>query len=147
MEEIAMDNFLRLFDVIGELARRRHQAAERCFARLGLNHTEARLLTLLNQAGGSATQDALSNSIFLDRSNAGRALNRLEHAGHVERRKDEVDKRTNLVQITDKGQATVAEIATLRQAMARQFFGDLTDDEAGAIADLLGNALASDRHV
>lgn len=142
-----MDTFLTLFDIVGELARRRYQAAERYFSALGLNHTEARLLTLLGQQGGIATQDALSNLIFVDRSNTGRALQHLEQAGHIERRKDDADKRTKLVQITAKGQTTVADIAKIRSEMAQDFFGDLTEDEAGSIVDLLRKALRDDDHV
>ncbi len=144
--ESDMDNFLTLFDVIGELARRRYQAAERCFAALGLNHTEARLLTLLGQQGGTATQDALSNLMFVDRSNAGRALNHLEQAGHIERRKGDGDKRTKLVQITAKGKTAVGDIAKLRREMAQHFFGALTADEAGSVVDLLSKALRNEDH-
>ena len=141
-----MDNFLGLFDLIGELARRRYRAAERGFAALGLNHTEARLLTLLGQQGGTATQDALSDLLFVDRSNAGRALRHLELAGQIERRKDGADRRTNLVQITALGHATVAEIARIRGEMARGFFGALTEDEAGAAIALLSKALNDEDH-
>ena len=141
-----MNNFLTLFDLVGELARRRYRAAERRFSALGLNHTEARLLTLLDQEGGTATQDALSNLVFVDRSNAGRALKHLAQAGHLERCQDDGDKRTNLVRITEKGQTTVAEIATIRREMAQSFFGELNDDEAGSIVALLSKALAGEDH-
>jgi DNA-binding MarR family transcriptional regulator len=141
-----MDNKQRLFDLIGELARRRHRIAERDFAALGLDHTEARLLTLLDRAGGVAAQDALSSQMLLDRSNAGRALSRLEQAGYVERRKGDLDKRTNLVRMTAKGQAAVVEIARLRVAMADRFFGDLGDDEAGTIVALLRRVVGGDDH-
>lgn len=141
-----MDNFLTLFDLLGELARRRYQAAEQGFAILRLNHTEARLLTLLGQAGGVATQEALANRMFVDRSNAGRALQHLERAGHIERRKDDADKRTNLVQITAQGQATVAEISRIRSEMARSFFGALNEDEAGVTVELLSKAFRKEDH-
>ena len=141
-----MDIFLTLFDMIGELARQRYQAAERCFSALGLNHTEARLLTLLGQHGGTATQDTLSNLIFLDRSNVGRALHHLEHAGYIERRKDDADKRTKRVQITAKGQTAVGDIAKLRREMAQHFFGALTADEAGSVVDLLSKVLRNEDH-
>jgi DNA-binding MarR family transcriptional regulator len=134
-----MDNLLALFDLVGVLARRRYQTAERYFSAIGLNHTEARLLTLLHQQGGTATQDALSNMLFLDRSNAGRAMKRLEHDGYVERCKHDADKRTNLVQMTANGRAAVAQIATLKSKMARDLFGDLADEEAGQILGLLGS--------
>src|SRR5687768_13863272 len=104
-----MKSFERLSDLIGALARRRHQMAERSLAAIGLNHTEARLLTLLRQSG-AATQDVLSNQVFVDRSNASRALKHLEQRGHVARRGDEVDRRANLVQLTPKGRQAVVAI-------------------------------------
>lgn len=136
-----MNNFLTLFDLIGVLARRRYQLAEQCFSGLGLNHTEARLLTLIHQEGGAATQEALSRMLYVDRSNAGRALKRLEQSGFIVRRKDDADKRTNLLQITAKGCEAVVDISKLRKKMVQNFFGDLKEDEAGAIVDLLRKAL------
>lgn len=137
-------SFQTLFDLIGELARRRYQTAERCFSALGLNHTEARLLTLLLREGGVAAQDALSNQLFVDRSNAVRALQRLEQGGYILRRKDDVDKRANLVEMTPMGRKVVSEISKLRKKMAVSFFGDLKEDEAGVIVDLLKKALPND---
>ena len=139
--ESPVSNFQALFDLIGELARRRYQAAERAFSALGLNHTEARLLTLLHQEGGAAMQDTLSARLLVDRTNAGRALQHLEQDGYILRRKDESDKRANLVRITGKGRKTVAEISKLRKKMAQSFFGDLKADEAATIVTLLSKAL------
>jgi MarR family transcriptional regulator for hemolysin len=138
------NGFLALFDLIGELARRRYQAAERYFSALGLNHTEARLLTLLRQEDGVAAQDALSNRLSVDRSNAVRALQRLEQEGYIRRRKDDADKRAKLVQITPKGRKAVAEISRLRKKIAQSSFGDLREKEAGAIVDLLKKALTNE---
>ena len=137
-----MDGFQTLFDLIGVLARRRYQAAEQHFAALGLNHTEARLLTLLREAGGAASQDALSSELFVDRSNAGRALKRLEQDGSIVRRKDDADKRAYLVELTAKGRKASSEIVTLRKVIAQSFFGDLSEKDARAISDRLTTALA-----
>jgi MarR family transcriptional regulator, transcriptional regulator for hemolysin len=130
-----------LFELIGALARRRYQAAERSFASLGLNHTEARLLTMLANEDGAATQDALSRRLFVDRSNAGRAFKRLEQAGYIGRRKDDADNRTNLVDITPKGREAAAEVNRLSNEMARTFFGDLTEADAATVVTLLRKAL------
>ena len=138
-----MDNFLTLFDLIGVLARRRYQAAERHFSTLRLNHTEARLLTLLHQQNGAATQEALSDLVFVDRSNVGRALKNLERDGHIKRRKDDADKRTNLVQLTATGRKAVTEIAKLKKTMAQSFFGDLKESEAGEVIHLLEKAVTN----
>lgn len=125
----------QLFELIGELARRRLAAAERRFAPLGLNHTEARLLKALAAAGGTATQDELSRGLTVDRSNAGRALARLEGAGLTTRRQDEADGRTKLVDITAEGERRAAEVREAGDELARTFFGALSEaDAARAIA-------------
>jgi DNA-binding MarR family transcriptional regulator len=132
---------VELFELIGVLARRRYQAAERSYAALALNHTEARLLKMLHDEGGSATQDALSRRLSVDRSNAGRAFKRLEHAGYVGRRKAEGDNRTNHVDITAEGREAAAEVRRRGDEMARSFFGDLTEEDAATIVTLLRKAL------
>jgi DNA-binding MarR family transcriptional regulator len=135
-----VNSFLTLFDLIGELARRRYQTAERFFSALGLNHTEARLLTLLHRGDGAAAQDALSNQLSVDRSNAGRALQHLEEGGYIVRRKDDTDKRANLVRITSKGRKAAIAISRLKKEIAESFFGDLNEDEAGTVVNLLRKA-------
>ncbi len=139
-----MDNFQKLFDLIGVLARRRYKAAEQRFSALGLNHTEARLLTILHQEKGVATQDALSNRLFVDRSNAGRGLKNLEWKGCIKRSENEGNKKTKLVEITATGRQTIVEISKIRKKMAQSFFGDLTKGDAGTIVDLLQDALADE---
>lgn len=130
-----------LFELIGVLARRRFQTAERRYAVVGLNHTEARLLKMLGAETGEITQDALSRRLLVDRSNAGRAFKHLEQAGYVRRRKDDADNRTNIVDITPKGRETAAEVGRLGDEMARTFFSELTEAEAATIATLLRKAI------
>jgi MarR family transcriptional regulator for hemolysin len=133
--------FDRLSDAVGALARRRYQAADKAFATVGLNHTEARLLTLLQQAGGSAPQDHLAAQMFIDRTNAGRALKALERRALVRRRSHETDKRANVVAITTAGRAAVRALGRVRRSIARDLFSGLTVQEADAAATLLEKAL------
>lgn len=132
---------LELAELIGRASRRWHHMAERSFAAMRLNHTEARLLSRLDQHGGSATQDTLSNALNVDRSNSGRALSRLESSGMVLRRKDESDARTNIVEITDAGRAAVKEIARVHAEMAETLFGKLSKSQTQEVADLLSAVL------
>ena len=136
-----MSATLELFDLIGDLARRRYKLAEKSFATLGLTHTEARLLSLLAAAGGASAQDVLCRELTVDRTNAGRALTRLAEAGYLERRKDSGDKRANRLLITAKGRKTVTAIARLRGEMATAFFGEMTSDEAADIVRLFHERL------
>ena len=139
--ESEASEFQALFDLIGELARRRYQAAEHSFTSLGLNHSEAHVLALLHQSHGTAGQEELSAMVFVDRTNTGRALQRLERGGYIVRRKDDSDRRTNVVRITEKGRKTVAGISKLRKKMAQSFFGNLNADEAATIVALLRKAM------
>lgn len=132
-----VDTYLALFETIGALSRKRYQLAEKGFAVLGLNHTEARLLTLLDRAGGEVGQDVLSGQLHVDRSNAGRGLRGLEEMGFVARRKDEGDKRANFVRIKGKGRKAVEEIKRLRKKMARELFEGLSADDAATALRLL----------
>ena len=137
-----MNNFTALFDLIGVLARRRFQAAEREFAVIGLNHTEARLLSLLQEAGGECAQDALSNQLHIDRSNAGRALKRLEQDGYITREKDAADRRAFIVRLQAKGRKAVHDIARIREGIIASFFGELSEKDAGKIVGMLQKVTA-----
>jgi len=141
-----MDGFIELFDAIGALARRRYQTAERFFSELGLNHTEARLLTLLQQKGGAAAQDALSEMLYVDRTNAGRALRRLEQDGYISKRRGEDDKRANLVRITAKGRDAAAAVSRLKKRIARSMFSGINEDEARAATLVLTKAAAEEKN-
>ena len=136
-----MDAFAELFELIGTLARQRFQAAENHFAKLGIGHTEARLLSLLKHEGGAATQDVLSVRLHIDRSNAGRALKRLEDTGYITRQKQATDKRTNMVRVTPAGEAMMADIANVRQQIIAGFFGDMQDRDAKQAAEILRQAV------
>ncbi len=136
-----MNNFQKLFDLIGALARQRFQVAEQKFSGLGLNHTEARLLTLLQKENGVATQETLSNMLFVDRSNAGRGLKRLEHRGLISRRENDEAKRTKMVELTPDGRKTVLELSEMRDVMVQNFFGDLSEEEVGTVIGLLKRVL------
>lgn len=136
-----MDSYHVLFDLIGRLARRRYQFAERYYASLGLNHTEARLLRILDQQGGAMPQDELSGLLQVDRSNAGRALKRLEGLGHIQRAKDGEDLRRFNASLTAKGRRLAAEINKLRREMIQVFFRELKEKDAAMAAKLLGRVM------
>jgi len=136
-KDSGVDSYLTLFDLIVVLAKRRRDLADQKLAALGINHTEARLLSVLHHEGGETTQDVISAALLVDRSNAGRALKQLEAGGYVVRRKDDTDKRANLVRMTDKGRDMVSGLMGLKAAMAQAFFEGMTEGEVKAAAKLL----------
>lgn len=141
-----MNSFLTLFDLIGVLAHRRYQTVERRLSPFGFNHTEARLLSLLAQEDGVVTQDELSDMLFVDRSNAGRALKRLERDDYIVRRRDDADKRAHLVAITEKGREASQTISGVKEEITQSFFRDLTKKEADAAVKILKKALSEEEY-
>jgi len=136
-----MDLRLQVFELVGVLARERYRAAEQNFGRIGLNHTEARLLRLLEQHSGAASQEELSASLQVDRSNAGRAMSSLELAGHISRRVDTADRRRRLVTLTASGRHVLREISKLRTQMAGDFTAALSEAETAELARLLARVV------
>lgn len=133
-----------LFDLIGVLARKRHHLAEEEYTALGLNHTEARLLTIIRERGGSMPQEDLSQRVGIDRTNTGRALQKLENKGYLLRESDETDRRAKFIRLTTKGSSAAAEIAEIRKQLALTFFGSLSELQAQRIVGELETALADE---
>lgn len=138
-KSVSASSYSELFDLIGELAHKRFRMAERALIVLGLNHSEARLISVLAQQG-SMTQDALSATLTIDRSNAGRSLKKMESRGYIIRTKDELDKRTNVVAITDAGRKVAVEVDAVRDSLVSALFQDLAEEDAEVIVDLLRRA-------
>ncbi len=135
-----MDSYLQLFDHVGQLARQRYLLAERRLASLAMTHTEARLLSLLNE-NDHCRQETLAAKIIIDRSNVGRALKRLEQQDYLARKKDPQDKRSYLINITTKGRQQAARIAEIRKTMAKELFADLPKKELNTIVEILNNRM------
>lgn len=131
---------LGLFELVGELSRRRYQLGERAFAKLGLNHTEARILSLLVGYSEAPTQDALSSRLTVDRSNAGRAMKGLEQRRLVAREKHVSDGRTYVVRLTDEGRDAARQIEQMRAGMAQELFPQLSNTQADALIAQLEQA-------
>lgn len=133
-----------LFEAIGALARRRRLLADKAFGAIGLTHTEARILSLLHEHGGEASQDQIAAKIGVDRTNVGRAFQRLETQGLVARTRDPSDGRAKQVALSKDGARKVTEIQRARSDMAATFFGELTEQEATEAARLLQRALVGE---
>ncbi|MEM9592285.1 MAG: MarR family transcriptional regulator [Pseudomonadota bacterium] len=136
--------YSELFDLVGTLAQKRFRLAEHALSAVGLNHTEARLVSILRQEGGAMTQDELSAALTVDRSNAGRALKKLESHGFIARRQDEVDKRSKVVVITKKGREIAAEVEEIRTEIVEALFRDLAEPDAVTIVRILRRAFPDD---
>lgn len=71
------------------------------FSKIGLNRGSVYILKKLYDEDG-INQNALSNSIHLDKANITRALNKLSDQGFIVKIQDREDKRAKLIFLTEK---------------------------------------------
>ncbi|MCV0382528.1 MAG: MarR family transcriptional regulator [Erythrobacter sp.] len=110
--------------------------AEQYRRRFDLKTTEWRIMAVLGDAG-ALSQRQLSQATLMDKVPVNRACRKLEDRGLAERRPNENDGRSHLLELTAEGRAVHARIMPLAQAIERELFGVLDESERGVLRDLL----------
>ena len=86
-------------------------------AGLGLTHAGVIALEVL-AADGEMTQAQLANRVRVQAQTMGKTLGRLEVHGHIVRARSEVDRRRQIVQISDEGQLALKQAAELERLLS-----------------------------
>lgn len=110
--------------------------AEQYRRRFDLKTTEWRIMAVLGDAG-ALSQRQLSQATLMDKVPVNRACRKLEDRGLAERRPNEKDGRSHLLELTAEGRAVHARIMPLAQAIERELFGVLDESERDVLRDLL----------
>lgn len=110
--------------------------AEQYRRRFDLKTTEWRIMAVLGDAG-ALSQRQLSQATLMDKVPVNRACRKLEDRGLAERRPNEKDGRSHLLELTAEGRAVHARIMPLAQAIERELFGVLDESERDMLRDLL----------
>ncbi len=95
---------------------------------LGLNRTDMRCVDSLEREG-PLTAGQLAELTGLTSGAMTTALDRLERAGFVRRRRDERDRRRVLVEITETAHSAAGQFYTGHLAMSERLFNEHTADE------------------
>ena len=130
---------------IGIIARCSDMYRDEYFREMGLNGRQSVcLLHICGQPG--ITQDQLSKSLFIDKSNVTRQMTLLEEAGYIVRQPDENDRRQIRVFPTEKAQELLPAIREGFRSWREFLNGALTEEELNvlaAAADKLAKRAAS----
>ncbi len=84
-------------------------------------------LTLISQDG--ITQEALTAEVQVDKSATARVLDSLERKGLVTRRRNEQDRRSNLIYLTEKARRMYPDVMAALTEFNQQFVQLLTEEE------------------
>ena len=88
-----------------------------------------------------ATQHAVSKALSIDANNCVLLLNDLEARHHVERRRDPMDRRRHLVELTAKGRTALERAELAQSGVEDQVLGTLSTEERNVLQRLLTRAL------
>jgi DNA-binding MarR family transcriptional regulator len=125
--------------LLAYLARRMRLRTETALAPLGLRPRHLVALTMLRDGGGS-TQQALSTTLQIDRTNLVGLLNELEADKLIERRRSSEDRRRHIVEITTAGASLLAKVELALAAVEDEVLGGLDDDQRETLYSLLQQA-------
>jgi DNA-binding MarR family transcriptional regulator len=127
------------------LARRMRLRAESALAPLGLRPRHLVALTVLRDHGGS-TQQALSTTLQIDRTNLVGLLNELEADQLIERRRFSEDRRRHIVELTAAGANVLAKVEAALATVEDEVLSGLDDEQRETLYSLLQQA-TSDHQV
>lgn len=100
------------------------------------------LLKLYNQDG--INQEALAESLFIDKGTTARAIKRLEEEGIIYRVKDKTDKRSYNVYLTDKAKNIKSEVFEILEEWENIITFNLNTEEKNEIIRILKKVSTND---
>lgn len=127
---------------VSRVARLHRIAAGKVLKGLGLYPGQEFVMMHLWEAG-AVRQSELIRAVDLDPSTVTKMLQRLEQAGHVQRRPDPDDGRAVLVEATDASCGLLAEVEEAWGELEEQTLAGLDERERGELARLLGRVEAN----
>ena len=101
-------------------------------------------MTLSSLRDGPLPQSELCVTMHLDPNNCVLMLNDLEDAGHVERRRDPVDRRRHIVEMTPSGHKAMLQAERAMETLEEDVLGALAPEEREVLRGLLARALAGE---
>jgi DNA-binding MarR family transcriptional regulator len=136
---------MAVFARIGRLAHVATPLVGRTFARHGLATGEFDVLAALRRAGDpfTLTPTALARTLVLSPAAMTNRLDKLEAAGHVERRLDPGNRRSMLVTLTGPGRAAVDALVTEHVANERGLLAALPAADLAQLDGLVRRLLAA----
>ena len=124
----------------GFLLRRAHQISVALFleeaAGLGITTTQYGTMVVL-RARGSLDQVGIATLVGIDRSTTALVVSKLEDAGYIERRDDEVDKRRKIIPLSAAGHAMLDRVAQPAQRARERALHAFSAKDAAKFLNLL----------
>ena len=129
----------------GFLLRRAHQISVALFleeaAGLGVTTTQYGTMVVL-RARGSLDQVGIATLVGIDRSTTALVVSKLEEAGLIERRDDDIDKRRKIITLSTAGHAMLDQVAEPAQRARKRALDPFSTKDAAKFLTLLERFVA-----
>ncbi len=135
--ELDAPPWLRMESTLIAVARLVRDAYDYRFAPLGLNLTEASILSYAADFG-PAIQTRIADHLSQGRAATGSTIDRLQSRGLVERLPDPEDRRVWRIGLTSAGQAMLTQINTIDEKLRTELRSGISRQERQALAAVLG---------
>lgn len=132
----------RIAFLLAQLGADASAAFEEALTPLGITASEAGLLRLVGRNPG-ISQKVASEQLGVGPSRVVAVLDRLERAGHVERRRSETDRRSHEVHLTRDGERLLAALRPVAEAHEAAFTQGLDEDDLDRLAASLATIAAA----
>jgi MarR family transcriptional regulator, transcriptional regulator for hemolysin len=103
---------------------------------IDLTRSQWRVIVYLHREDG-LSQSELAELLSVGKVTIGGLVDRLEHAGWIERRDDANDRRTKRAYLTQKGKAIESEMTKKGGELTRRILRSLSSDEQQTLIDML----------
>jgi DNA-binding MarR family transcriptional regulator len=117
-----------LHRVLGEICHLHHKQIDTAFEELGLYRGQPQVLKHLQHNDG-CTQTELGAMRNVKAATISKVLQRMEHAGFVERRADMEDQRVSRVYLTPAGHAIIENVQKTLDALDEETFANFSLEE------------------
>ncbi|MBO9357599.1 MarR family transcriptional regulator [Bordetella petrii] len=133
----------QLVSSVAQAARSMRRAVNRRLQPYGL--TEATWLPLLHlsRAAVPMRQKDLAASLGLESSSVVRLIDALQTAGLVQRKEEDQDRRAKAIVLTERGQATVAQVERVAKEVRDSALGDIPESELRSAMRLMSRLCAA----
>ena len=121
------------------------RARERFAAHMGVSGPQYSMMVAIGEAG-TATVGQIADRLHVSSPFVTAEIGKLIDRGIVERRPNEVDRRSSLLALTKRGRDLIRGVGPLRRMTNDMIFGSLTREQARALHEIMDRLLTDSEH-
>lgn len=122
--------------LIMEAARLQRTVFDRRVRKIGFTRTQWLALRRVGDQPG-VSQSELAELLEVEKTSAGRLIDKLEAFGWLERRQDDADRRIKRIYLTELGHRIHRDVTPVAEAMVEEELSGLTREQRDLLTDLL----------